>query len=317
MFLVVLIFGSEIYLRIRYPYDAFNAANELSELRRFSKKWNLHKIYTVDPKFGFRPILGTDMYSKFGTRSNSYSFKKSHQKRRLLFIGDSVTQAGHIINGLRKLYGEEKFEYWNAGVGSFNTVQEVNYYKGYNHNIHPDHVILTFHLNDFETTPVALYDINNNLNVYAPKMPLRRLNPWLFKYSYLYRFLTGLKMIQWKDRNTYENEIYEEVKKSLNELKEILKSDSIDLTVIIHPPYQYSKKWSNYKKYGHDKAVQLMRELDIRYYELYKAIDKSFENGISLKIFQKDPWHPNKKGGDLFAEYLHNNGFLDSKTKNR
>jgi len=255
LFFIVLVSAIEIYLRIRYPYDAFNAASELYELRKFSKKWNLHEIYTVDPKFGFRPILGTHMYSKYGTISNSYTFKKPAQKRRLLFIGDSVTQAGHIINGLRKLYGEEEFEYWNAGVGSFNTIQEVNFYKAYNHTIQPDHVILTFHLNDFETTPVAFYDKNNNLNVYAPKLPLRSLNPWLFKSSYLYRFLIGLKTIPWKDRKKYDNEIYEEVKKSLSELKEILNSDSIDLTIIIHPPYQYSKKWTNETKYAHAKAV--------------------------------------------------------------
>jgi hypothetical protein len=42
-----------------------------------------------------------------------------------------------------------------AGVESFNTVQEVAYDRSFNRFIRLDHVILTFHLNDFETTPVA------------------------------------------------------------------------------------------------------------------------------------------------------------------
>jgi len=62
-------------------------------------------------------------------------------------------------------------------------VQEVAYYRQFNRPIHPDHVILTFHLNDFETTPVAFREADGTVVVFAPNWPVRRLHPWLFQHS--------------------------------------------------------------------------------------------------------------------------------------
>ena len=146
IFAVLLLEG---FLRIRNTNSLFGAASELYWMRE--SKHDLTHLFTIDPDFGFRPILENGVYNKFGTLCNHYTGEKNPNKLRLLFIGDSVTARGKIINELRKIYGLEKFEYWNAGVESFNTVQEVQFYKKYNHLIKPDHVILMFHLNDFET----------------------------------------------------------------------------------------------------------------------------------------------------------------------
>lgn len=35
-------------------------------------------------------------------------------------MGDSVTEDGFIIECLKNKYGEEKFEYWKAGVRGYN-----------------------------------------------------------------------------------------------------------------------------------------------------------------------------------------------------
>jgi hypothetical protein len=110
--------------------------------------------FVIDPDFGFRPILPSGSYTRFGTLANGYAEAKRPGVTRLLFIGDSVTRRGHIVEALKSHYGSQEYEYWNAGVESFNTVQEVEYYRRFNRAIQPDHVILTFHLNDFETTPV-------------------------------------------------------------------------------------------------------------------------------------------------------------------
>ena len=125
------------------------------------------------------------------TLANDYPLSKSNGKKRLLFIGDSVTRRGHIVDALKDEYGSLKYEYWNAGVESFNTVQEVRYYKHFNRGLRPDEVFLTFHLNDFGTTPVAFREANGSLVVYVTNVPAQRLNPWLFQRSHLYRSWIG------------------------------------------------------------------------------------------------------------------------------
>ena len=92
-----------------------------------------------------------------------------------------------LVDALKGIYGESNYEYWNAGVESFNAIQEVKFYKEYNSKIKPDHVILTFHNNDFSATPIAFINKDKKLVVYTPHTPLRNLNPWLYKHSAVYR----------------------------------------------------------------------------------------------------------------------------------
>ena len=156
----------EVVFRVTRPQRAFRAASELENFRLNPEDLTRH--FEIDPGFGFRPILGGELYSEYGTRANEYVIEQPTDKTRLLFLGDSVTARGHIVEAIRDLYGDERYEYWNAGVESFNTVQEVNYYRRYNAAVMPDHVILTFHLNDFGTTPIAF------MNREAPSSSTRR-----------------------------------------------------------------------------------------------------------------------------------------------
>src|SRR3990170_5571896 len=115
---------------------------------------NLYTIYTADAKLGYRPVLGSSTYNAFGTRLNSYDPEMRPRVPRILFLGDSVTSRESIIVPLKRLYGENRFEFWNAGVEGYNTLNEVEFYKRYNAAIEPDQVVLFFHNNDFQPTPV-------------------------------------------------------------------------------------------------------------------------------------------------------------------
>jgi hypothetical protein len=118
-----------------------------------------------------RPDEGFDY--DFGASSMSLSNRPSLSRTR------SGSSAKRFMMG-------QRLEYWNAGVESFNTVQEVALYRGYNTAIETDHVVLTFHMNDLETTPVAFLDEAGRLVVYALHQPATRVNAWLFEMSYLY-----------------------------------------------------------------------------------------------------------------------------------
>lgn len=68
--------------------------------------------FEVDEKVGFLPKLGKDTrYGEYGCRANEYDPKDRKGRERILFVGDSVTGRGHIVNGLRQLYGDDNFEY--------------------------------------------------------------------------------------------------------------------------------------------------------------------------------------------------------------
>lgn len=297
----------ELALRLFNTDSLFLAGTDLKWIKRYSER------YVVDPDFGFRPILGGDKYNKYGTKINTYNLEKRDGVTRLLFMGDSVTQNEAIINGLRHFYGEEKYEYWNAGVGSFNTVQEVAYYKKYNYIIKPDHVILTFHINDFETTPVAFFDKNNRLIVYAPAIQKRYINSFLFKKSYLYRFLLSIiiNAISSPGEALYSitiDTIGEEVKANLAELKDLLGRDKIKLTVVIHPILEEYKSWSYYTKKAHVKIKVILDDLNIRAFDLTEVLDTAIKDNIDMRA--GDKWHPSDAMGLYFAEYLYNKDLL-------
>lgn len=115
-------------------------------------------LWMLDPGLGYRPKLDGRIFSVLGTRINDYPLEKIKDIRRILFIGDSVVGQGMVDGALKKLYGEKYYEYWNAGVAGYNTVEEVLYYKKFDLNkINPDHVILIFNFNDYSTTPVAFF----------------------------------------------------------------------------------------------------------------------------------------------------------------
>ena len=227
---------------------------------------------------------------------------------RLLFIGDSVTHRGHIIAALRAAYGSQQYEYWNAGVESFNTVQEVEYYRRFNRLIHPDHVILTFHLNDFETTPVAFRDTDGALVVFAPNWPVRRLNQWLFQYSYTYRYWLGLVT----PKKTARAEIISEVRASLADLERVVTVDGAQLTVLVLPILQPVSDWKpEYREYRH-LILGLLESLQIRYFDLLEPLHKALTDGVIVaetgdNLF----WHPSREVALYFSNYLRTQHFLD------
>lgn len=265
------------------------------------------KAFTIDQTIGFRPILGTIFYDKYGTHVNTYPVNKRPDVRRILFVGDSVTQNHNIIDGIRKYYGDDSFEYWNAGVGSYNTVQEVHYYLHYNKQLHPDVVILTFVFNDFDITPIAFYNSPNDLVVYSPKKTIHNLSPFLYKYSYLYRFYIGYVM----SHITSNNSGIDDAKKSLLELKTALQKDNIKLIVLVSPWLKPTAEWDTYQKNYRLSALKMLDELQISYFDLSNSIDAAAKENITLKDpVENDLIHPSPELGLYFGKYLYEHALL-------
>ena len=303
--IIVGLIPAEIYLRIKYPDGALGSAVKLNQMADFTSG----ECFIIDPDFGFRPVLGNNIYNEYGTLINRYSIKKSPSVTRLLFIGDSVTMQGKIIEALRRLYGEKTFEYWNAGVGSFNTVQEVGFYNKYNYSIKPDHVILTFHMNDFETTPIVFADVKNKLVAYAPDIPQKFVNRHLFKYSYVYRLFLGT-VINMELKQKSIEQIENEVKQSLLSLKETLSKDGIRFTVIFHPYLLPYEKWPSFEKGIRDRTIQMFKTLGIRYFDMTEVLYKAERDNINMIMSSGEYFHPSDEMAQYFAKYLYDNNLL-------
>ena len=304
--LSLFVLGVEIFHRLRAPYRALGGAQELPQFRHGVRE-NLSG-FVVDPDFGFRPILGSGSYTRFGTLANDYSEAKPQGIKRLLFIGDSVTHRAKILEAVRAEYGSQLYEYWNAGVESFNTVQEVAYYRRFNRFIRPDHVILTFHLNDFETTPVAFREPDGTLVVYAPNWPVRRLNPWLFRHSYTYRHWLGLV----SPRKTARSEIIQEVRANLADLQRLVAADQSHLTVLVLPILRPFRDWKpEYKEYR-QLILAMLESLRIRHFDLLLPLNEALADGVVVSETGDDLfWHPSSEVAAYFAKYLRAQKLLD------
>lgn len=286
---------AEAGLRLFMPASAIDTVSRSRATRAINNPTNV----IVDPEFGFRPVLGSRGYSQYGTLVNHYPLEKREGITRLLFIGDSVTRRGTIIDALKQLYGEEKFEYWNAGVESFNTKQEVEYYKKYNASIKPDHVILTFHLNDFKATPVAFYTDDDKLVIYTPNRPLTPINRWLFTNSHLYRFVLVAALNQ-RDTDAIEAEIHQ----SLQELRDLLSRDGIELTVLVFPWLDRYQEWPLFRKQARDTILRLLEDLQIQYIDLLDPLHAALEAGVEVKEKPRDRTHPSSEVAVYFARYF-------------
>jgi lysophospholipase L1-like esterase len=111
-------------------------------------------------------LMGVDVnINSQGLRDDEYSFAKSPETYRIMMLGDSTTLGWGVpfeatvpkllereLNEGRTA-GTDRFEVLNAGVGNYNTVQEVAYYENIGKAFDPDFVVLMFFINDPEPVP--------------------------------------------------------------------------------------------------------------------------------------------------------------------
>ena len=253
------------------------------------------QVMALDDELGFMPRIGPrERYGLYGCLPNDYDVNDRGNRRRLLFIGDSVTHRAKIVEALKKLYGEQDYEYWNAGVESFNTVQELALYRRYNREIRPDHVILTFHNNDFLQTPVA-YQHEGQLHLGVPLTGAS--SRWLLKNSALYRTYVLLTT----SRTLVETE---KVEQSLAELKKSVEADGARLSVVLLPILAPTEEWKGVEKESREYSLQILKSLDLPVYDLLGTLEKALNDGVNVEEIPGDTWHPSQELADRFAEFL-------------
>jgi lysophospholipase L1-like esterase len=299
----------EIGLRVLFPNSLMGAATQL----QFAAGGQKH--FQPDPECGYIPVLDNSVYDRYGCRLDngrqldSYDGEDRKGRRRVLFVGDSVTRRERTMRALQALYGDKLYEYWNAGVESFNVEQELIFYRRVNRKLKPDQVILTFHNNDFQETPLV-YRKNGQLEVLFLRKDRAQINPWWFNHSYLYRWLTGINLGRLdRDRRS------QAMREALRGWQQQMAQDKADFAVILLPILKPVKEWSSREVWSRETALELLQEQKILYFDLLPDMEKALQEGLNLQESPDDSWHPSPAAAAHFARYLWDQGLLTGPEK--
>lgn len=267
--------------------------------------------YQADPQLAYRPRFGKRFaHSHRGTLHNRYPLRKASGKRRVLFVGDSVTRRGRLVRALRERYGEKRYEYWNAGVEGYTPYQELVYYRRYLRHLDADHVVLSLHNNDLLVTPV-LVTVEGRLLQVHPGHPITELNLVLFRHSQLYRFLVHRHY--WHTRRRGQSDYLRgvaDVRRSLRRLKRLLADDNTRLSVVLFPMLLPWKRWSEDHKVARWRLLQLLRALELRHFDLLAPLQEALAHGIPCGQTPGDDAHPSIAAARYFARHLQERGLL-------
>lgn len=122
------------------------------------------RISFVHAPLGHAFLMGADVrINSRGLRDKEYTLAKPAGAYRIMMLGDSTTfgwgvpidatVAKILERRLNAANAGASFEVLNAGVGNYNTVQEVTAYIQAGRAFHPDLVILEYFINDAEPVP--------------------------------------------------------------------------------------------------------------------------------------------------------------------
>jgi lysophospholipase L1-like esterase len=243
-----------------------------------------------------------------GLRDREFSLEKPPDVYRVMMLGDSTTfgwgvkdedTAAKFLE--RKLNanlpaGYSRAEVMNAGVGNYDTVQEVTYYETIGWKYHPDLVVLVFFINDPEPVPTEK-------------------KGFLIDRSYLIAFATnridGLMRHAgvrpgWK---TYYASLYDDdrpgfqaCKKALQSLANSTLSHNAKLLMAILPELHRINNDSYPFEAAHQKIKDVMVAENVPVLELIDGL-KDHGPEETLWVTARDD-HPNAKANNLISDQL-------------
>jgi lysophospholipase L1-like esterase len=264
-------------------------------------------------RFGHQPnshafLMGQDVtINSQGLRDYEYSLAKPPGVYRILLLGDSTTfgwgvsladTSAKILErdlNAQNVPGYPRFEVINSGVGNYDTVQEVTYYKTQGRNFHPDLVVLGYFINDPEPVPsqknIPLID-RSYLVAYVTNRydgVLRRLGTrpdWKAYYSSLYE----------DDRPGFQA-----CKAALVDLAASTRSDNAKLLVALIPELHQINNDYPFTA-AHQKIKDIMAPEQVPVLDL---IDGLRNHGVELSLWVTPlDDHPNGKANTLIAAQL-------------
>ena len=268
-------------------------------------------------------LMGVDVkINSQGLRDYEYPISKAENTFRALVLGDSMTlgwgapfeqtypkvlermlNENHPAVEARQVPDDrpghgvpyQRYEVINAGVGNYNSVQEVAYFKARGIQYNPDMVLLGFYLNDAEEVP-------------------KPSTGFLREHSYFYVLLSSgwdalLRAVgRRKGYEDYYLELYSDTNKgwkacqaALEELIRLCQEKQIELRIIIIPELH-----SPNEAYAFGKVHALISHIGNQHHIPVIDLLPAFK-GVhppSLWVSPGDP-HPSAKAHEIIAKALY------------
>lgn len=249
-------------------------------------------------------LMGTDVtINSRGLRNPEIALERQPGVRRIVVLGDSLTFGWGVPEPetyprtLERLLNESgrRVEVVNAGVGNYNTSQQVTWFAERGLAFEPDEVILGFYINDAEPTP-------------------RRSEGWLASRSYLYVVLasawdaTKRQMGMEKGYVEYYADLYRDqnpgwrdCRNALARLARLTRDRNIRLTVALLPEL-HDVEESYPFRFVHERVAAVLAQHGVPVLDLNGAFRG--HDPRSLWVSPGDA-HPNATAQRIIAERLH------------
>jgi hypothetical protein len=252
-----------------------------------------------DPALGHAPVLGGPVYDDFGLLREWGPREGGREAgaTRFLFLGDSVTRRATLVRPLREL-GGPAHEFLNAGVESWNPVQEVEFYLRHQTALRADHVVLSLHNNDLSESTVALMRDGEftlcNPGRFVP------VDPDWYTTSILYQLWVHSRHT---DRLRPEHYTFRaaEVEAALARLRDEVAARGARLTVLVLPILAAAKDWQEHERRARDLSLDMLQRLGLERVDLQPACEELASNGVAVRAIPTDTYHPNDACGAMLA----------------
>jgi hypothetical protein len=255
-----------------------------------------------DLRLGHLPVAGGSTYDEHGLlRGHGLRGGPDREPgvQRVLFLGDSVTARGRIVDPLCRLWDRGPAEFLNAGIEGANPVQSVEVYMRHQRQLSPDQVVLTMHNNDFTSTRMCLLD-DDGAYVLCVQGTNLRFDGGLYDACTLYRLLVGARC---RNLNTGDGYLHQApaVATSLRTLRDETAARGAKLTVLLLPIFDAFGNWRPHQIASRELALRMLADLGIPVIDLLPATRELLVAGVDLLQIPGDTWHPGTECGEHLA----------------
>lgn len=317
---IILILMLETASSYLVPKIDFSAIKDQIHFRDLEGEFQVSHI----PNLFFIPDPAYYEFNSMGFNDREYPSAREPDTKRIIVVGDSVTQGEGVANN--ELYHEilerelnsdssrYNYEVWNCGVSMYNTLQQYLYFKNFLLEYDPDMVIIGYlEENDYEPPRIA-YNASLSIreNYYVAMVP-KMLVPWqgihdklclfnVYKLSniIIYKLLGKLLPekypdIVFKNSSGYESMLLN--RKALLDFKELCDAKGIKLLLAVFPILE-DKPHLDTWLYNIEKKTSI-ETVYLR--PVFKELIADIE---SLRIKPKDHLHPNARGHIIAADEI-------------
>jgi hypothetical protein len=252
----------------------------------------------ADDELGHAPVLGGEWYDEHGVLRSSPRVDGDGPDTTFLFLGDSVTRRGSLVTPLAALWDGGKATFWNAGVESWNPMQEVAGYFRSQRALQPQRIVLTLHNNDLtESTVACLKDGALTLCNPGSFVPI---DPAWYRRSILYELLVHFRHTD-RLRPAHYTFREREVEAALARLRDDAASIGAQFSIVLLPIFAAPAAQQEHERRAREQELAMLERLRVPFLDLQPVCDEISAAGLDVRVTPTDPYHPDDACGAMLA----------------